>query len=60
MSLTDKAKNAAKDVEGKVQDAAGKATDNKEAQAKGKAKQAEASAGKATENVKDGVKDAID
>ncbi|MGB3299534.1 MAG: CsbD family protein, partial [Phormidesmis sp.] len=55
MSLTDKAKNAAKDVEGKVQEAAGKATDNTEAQAKGKAKQAEASAGKATENAKDTV-----
>ena len=60
MSLTDKAKAAAKDVEGKVQEAAGKATDNTEAQAKGKAKQAEASATKAKENVKDGIKDAID
>ncbi|MEL7068812.1 MAG: CsbD family protein [Cyanobacteria bacterium J06581_3] len=60
MSLTDKAKATAKDVEGKVQEAAGKATDNEEAQAKGKAKQAEASATKAAENVKDGIKDVID
>jgi len=60
MSLTDKAQAAAKDVEGKIQEAAGKATDNTEAQAKGKAKQAEASATKAKENVKDGIKDAID
>ncbi len=60
MGLDDKIKNAAKDVEGKVQEAAGKATDNKEAQAKGEAKQAEASARKAGENVKDGVKKAID
>ena len=60
MGLDDKIKNAAKDAEGKIQEAAGKATDNQEAQAKGKAKQAEASARKAGENVKDGVKDAID
>lgn len=33
MGLDDRAKAAAKDVEGKVQEAAGKATDNKEAQA---------------------------
>lgn len=60
MGLDDKIKNAAKDVEGKVQEAAGKATDNKEAEAKGKAKQAEASARKAGEDVKDSVKRAID
>jgi uncharacterized protein YjbJ (UPF0337 family) len=60
MSLEEKAKAAAKDVEGKVQEAAGDATDNTEAQAKGKAKQAEASATKAKENAKDGIKDAID
>lgn len=60
MGLDDKIQNAAKDIEGKVQEAAGKATDNKEAQAKGKAKQAEASVQKAGENIKDGLKDAID
>ncbi len=60
MGLDDKIKNAAKDVEGKVQEAAGKVTDNKEAEAKGKAKQAEADARKAGESVKDNVKRAID
>ncbi|MEL6352717.1 MAG: CsbD family protein [Cyanobacteria bacterium J06627_28] len=60
MSIEEKAKAAAKDLEGKTQEAIGKATDNTEAQAKGKAKQAEASATKAKENVKDGIKDAID
>ena len=60
MSLTDKAKAAAKDLEGKAQEAAGKATDNTEAQMKGQAKQAQASAEKTKENVKDNVKDAID
>ena len=60
MSLTEKVKAAAKDMEGKVQEAAGEATDNKEAQAKGKAKQAEASVTTAKEDVKDGIKDAID
>lgn len=60
MGLDDKAKAAAKDLEGKAQEAAGKMTDNKEAQVKGKAKQVEAEARKAGENIKDGVKDAID
>jgi uncharacterized protein YjbJ (UPF0337 family) len=60
MSLSEKAKAAAKDVEGKVQEAAGKATDNHEAQVKGKAKQAEASVTKAKEDAKDSLKDAID
>lgn len=60
MSLEDKAKATAKDIEGKAQEAAGKMTDNKEAQAKGKAKQMEADATRAKENVKDGIKDAID
>ncbi|MEL6606229.1 MAG: CsbD family protein [Cyanobacteria bacterium J06614_10] len=60
MSLEEKAKATAKDLEGKAQEAVGKATDNTEAQAKGEAKQAQASATKAKENVKDGIKDAID
>ena len=60
MGIEDKAKAAAKDVEGKVQSAAGDATDNTEAQAKGEAKQAEASATKAKEDAKDNVKDAVD
>ncbi len=60
MSLEERAKATAKDVEGKVQKAAGKATDNKEAQVKGEAKQVEASAINAKEDAKDGIKKAID
>ncbi len=60
MGIDDRAKAAAKDAEGKVQEAAGKATDNTEAQAKGKAKQAQASATNAKEDMKDSVKKAID
>jgi uncharacterized protein YjbJ (UPF0337 family) len=60
MGIEDKAKAAAKDAEGKVQEAAGKVTDNKEAQVKGKGKQAEASATNVKEDMKDGVKKAID
>ena len=58
MSAKDKAKNAAKDVQGKAQEAMGKATGDKGDQAKGKAKQAESSAGKAVEDTKDAAKDA--
>lgn len=60
MGLDDKAKAAAKDLEGKAQEAVGKMTGNNEAQVKGKAKQVESEARKAGEQVKDGVKDAID
>lgn len=60
MSLDDKAKGIAKDLEGKTQEAVGKMTDNQENQAKGKAKQAEAKVQKSVEKGKDNVKDAID
>lgn len=60
MGLDDKAKAAAKNLEGKTQEAIGNVTDNKESQAKGKAKQVEAEARKTGENVKDSVKNAID
>jgi len=60
MGLEDRAKAAAKDVEGKMQEAAGEATDNTEAQAKGKAKQAQADATQKVEDVKDKAKDLID
>jgi uncharacterized protein YjbJ (UPF0337 family) len=59
MGLDDRAKAAAKNVEGKAQEALGKVTGDKEDQAAGKAKQAEASVRHAGEDVKDGVKDAI-
>jgi uncharacterized protein YjbJ (UPF0337 family) len=60
MSLQDKAKAAAKNVEGKVQEAAGDLTDNHEAKAKGKAKQAEAKVSQRVEELKDDAKDIID
>jgi uncharacterized protein YjbJ (UPF0337 family) len=60
MSLQDKAKAAAKNVEGKVQETAGDLTDNHEAKAKGKAKQAEAKVSQKVEDVKDGAKKIID
>lgn len=60
MSLEDKAKATAKNIEGKAKEAVGKITDNPELEAEGKAKQAEASVRHAVENVKDQVKKAID
>jgi uncharacterized protein YjbJ (UPF0337 family) len=60
MSLQDKAKAAAKNVEGKVQEAAGDLTGNREAQAKGKAKQAQAKVSQRVEELKDDAKDIID
>ena len=60
MSLEDRAKAAAKDVEGKAQEALGNITDNPEHQAAGKAKQAEADIRNAAEDVKSKAKDAAD
>ncbi|MEA5447726.1 CsbD family protein [Leptolyngbya sp. CCNP1308] len=60
MSIEDRAKAAAKDVEGKLQEGAGKLTGDREAQAKGKAKQAESDVRHGVEDAKDNVKRAID
>jgi uncharacterized protein YjbJ (UPF0337 family) len=60
MSLEDKAKATAKNLEGKAQEALGNVTGDPEDQAKGKAKQAESQVRHATEDVKDNVKKAID
>ncbi|PZV10117.1 MAG: CsbD family protein [Leptolyngbya sp.] len=60
MSIEDRAKATAKDVEGKLQEGAGKLTGDREAQAKGKAKQAEADVRHGVEDAKDNVKRAID
>ncbi|MBF2046071.1 CsbD family protein [Leptolyngbya sp. 7M] len=60
MSAEDKAKATAKNVEGKVQEAAGNVTGDPETKAEGKAKQAEAEVRHSVENVKDKVKKAID
>lgn len=53
MSLEDKAKAVAKNVEGKVQEAVGNITGDPQDQAEGKAKQAQAEAQHTTEKVKD-------
>jgi uncharacterized protein YjbJ (UPF0337 family) len=60
MSADDKAKATAKNLEGKVQEAAGNITGDPEDKAKGKAKQGEAETRHAVENVKDTVKKALD
>jgi uncharacterized protein YjbJ (UPF0337 family) len=57
MSLKDRAKATAKNIEGKVQEAVGDITGDPKDQAAGKEKQAEASLQHAVEDVKDKVKD---
>jgi uncharacterized protein YjbJ (UPF0337 family) len=60
MSLEDKIKATAKNIEGKVQEAVGNVTGDPKDQAEGKAKQAEAQGRHTVENVKDKVKEIID
>ena len=60
MSLEERAKATAKNIEGKIQDAVGELTGDPKAQAEGKAKQAEAKARHAAEDVKDEIKKALD
>ena len=60
MSIENRAKAAAQNIEGKVEEAIGNLTDNHEAQVKGKAKQAEANLRNSVEDIKDEVKKAID
>lgn len=60
MGLDDKAKNAAKNIEGKVQEGLGNVTGDPEDKAEGKAKQGEAEVRNAGEDIKDKVKKAID
>jgi uncharacterized protein YjbJ (UPF0337 family) len=60
MSLEDKAKATAKNIEGKVQEGIGNLTGDKKDQVEGKAKQAEASVKHAVEDTKDTIKKAID
>lgn len=59
MGLTDKAKNAAEDVAGKVKEAVGKATDDRDLQNEGRADQVKSSLKNAGENIKDAIKDAV-
>lgn len=60
MSLEDRANAVAKNVEGKIQEAAGDLTGDTKMKAEGQAKQAQASAMHTVENVKDAAKDIID
>jgi uncharacterized protein YjbJ (UPF0337 family) len=60
MSLEDKAKATAKNLEGKAQEALGNVTGDPEDQAEGKAKQGESSVRHGVEDVKDKVKKALD
>lgn len=59
MSLEDRAKATAKNIEGKVQAVVGEVTGDPQDQAEGKAKQAEAQARHTVEDVKDKVKEII-
>ena len=60
MSLENRAKATAKNVEGKVQESVGDMTGDTKNQAEGKAKQSEAKVRHAAEDVKDEVKKVID
>lgn len=60
MSLEERAKATAKNIEGKAQETMGKITGDTEDQVEGKAKQAEAQAQHTKEDVKDQAKKVID
>ncbi|MCU0564986.1 MAG: CsbD family protein [Oculatellaceae cyanobacterium Prado106] len=60
MSLEERAKATAKNIEGKGMEALGNLTGDPKAQTEGQAKQAEAEALHAKEDVKDGVKNVVD
>ena len=60
MSVENKAKATAKNIEGKVQEAIGNLTGDPKDQVEGKEKQAEAKVRHTVENVKDQVKKSID
>lgn len=60
MSLQNKAKATARNIEGKVQEAVGDLTGDPKAQAEGKEKQVEAKVRHTIENVKDEVKKIVD
>lgn len=60
MSIEERAKATAKNIEGKAQEAIGEVTGDPEDKAQGKAKQLESEAQHAKEDLKDNVKRAID
>jgi uncharacterized protein YjbJ (UPF0337 family) len=59
MGLDDKAANSGQNLGGKVKEAAGKVTGNRDLEAEGKGDQAAASAKQAGEKVKDAAKDIL-
>jgi uncharacterized protein YjbJ (UPF0337 family) len=60
MSLVDKVKATAKNIEGKIQETVGNITGNPQTEAEGKAKQVQAAIQHTVEDVKDNVKEIID
>ena len=60
MSIKDRAEATAKNLEGKVQEAAGNVSGDPKDKAEGKAKQGEAQTRHAVEDVKDEAKKALD
>ena len=60
MGLDDRAKAAAKNVEGKAQEAWGNVTGDPEDKAEGQAKQAESEVRHGVEDVKDKIKEKLD
>lgn len=60
MSLEDRIKATAKNIEGKIQEAVGDVTGDPKTQAEGQAKQAEAKVRHTVEDVKDAAKKIID
>ncbi len=56
MGITDKLKNAAQDIAGKVKEQAGKVTGDKSTEGEGKKDQTKSEFKKAGENVKDALK----
>lgn len=60
MSIENRVEATAKNIEGKIQEAAGQVTGDPKMKAEGQAKQAEAQVRHSVENVKDEVKKAID
>ena len=60
MSIEDRARATAKNLEGKAQEALGEVTGDPKDKAEGRSKQAEAEATHAKEDIKDNIKRAID
>jgi uncharacterized protein YjbJ (UPF0337 family) len=60
MSLENRAKAVAKNIEGKIQEVVGEVTGNPNDKAEGQAKQAESQVRHTAENLKDEVKKALD